>query len=107
MINLTGSYVVLVAFNAHLLCGKWTLHSSRGRWLIYLVRSLNRDLHTFARHPSSLDANLAEAFQVQCNTSAPDWFIDTGASAHMTSDSAHLDAVASYSGNESVIFGNG
>ncbi|GKB35432.1 retrovirus-related pol polyprotein from transposon TNT 1-94 [Tanacetum coccineum] len=65
------------------------------------------DLHTFARHPSSLDANLAEAFQAQCNTSAPDWFVDTGASAHMTSDSAHLDAAASYSGNESVIFGNG
>ncbi|GJZ69162.1 putative RNA-directed DNA polymerase, partial [Tanacetum coccineum] len=65
------------------------------------------NLHTFARHPSNLDANLAEAFQAQCNTSAPDWFVDTGASAHMTSDSAHLDAAASYSGNESVIFGNG
>ncbi|GJZ53893.1 retrovirus-related pol polyprotein from transposon RE1 [Tanacetum coccineum] len=63
------------------------------------------DLHTFARHPSSLDANLAEAFQAQCNTSAPDWFVDTGASAHMTSDSAHLDAAASYSGNDFVIFG--
>lgn len=56
---------------------------------------------------SAIDANLAEAFQAQCNTSAPDWFIDTGASAHMTPNSAHLDAASSYSGNEYVFFGNG
>ncbi|GJU78697.1 transposase, Ptta/En/Spm, plant [Tanacetum coccineum] len=48
------------------------------------------DLHTFARQPSTLDANLAEAFQAQCHTSSPDWFADIGASAHMTSSFAHL-----------------
>ncbi|KAJ9535240.1 hypothetical protein OSB04_un001672, partial [Centaurea solstitialis] len=65
------------------------------------------DLHNFARHPSTLNVNLAEAFQAQCNTSAPDWFVDTGASPHMTPNAAHLDATASYSGNDSVTFGNG
>lgn len=65
------------------------------------------DLQTFARGPSSIDANLADAFHAQCSTSAPDWYVDTGASAHMTPTSANLDAASSYSGNDFVLFGNG
>ena len=63
------------------------------------------DLQAFDARP--LDANLAEAFQAQCQTSSPDWFVDTGASAYMTPTSSNLTNVASYFGNASVIFSNG
>lgn len=63
------------------------------------------DLPTFATRP--FDANLAEAFQAQCQMSSPDWFVDTGASTHMTPTASNLNTVAPYSGNASVFFGNG
>ncbi|XP_071715239.1 uncharacterized protein [Rutidosis leptorrhynchoides] len=67
------------------------------------------DLHNVARSSSStptIDANLAAAFQAQCNTT-PDWFVDTGASDHMTSHATQLDIATPYTGNDSVFFANG
>lgn len=57
----------------------------------------------------STTADLAQAFNASCNISAPtsDWYVDTGASAHMTSRSSTLDSFAPYSGNGKVIVGNG
>ncbi|KAI3500548.1 hypothetical protein L1887_36372 [Cichorium endivia] len=67
------------------------------------------DLPTFAKQNSHLDANLAQAFQNQCNLtqSRPDWYVDSGASAHMTNSSANLDHSTPYSGSDQVVFGNG
>ncbi|GKE69862.1 putative RNA-directed DNA polymerase [Tanacetum coccineum] len=122
--------LALVAFNVTSSRGSNTSSSARGRERSYTCGGSNRgrghgnrhhphcqlckkyghyanqcpDLYTFARQPSTLDANLAEAFQVQCHTSSPDWFVDTGASVHMTSSLAHLDASTSYSDNEYVFF---
>lgn len=57
------------------------------------------------------NANLAQALHAACNitdtNSAPDWYVDSGASAHMTSYTSALDTFESYFGNGSVIFGNG
>lgn len=54
-------------------------------------------------------AHLAQAFSSACNVSdsAPDWYLDSGATAHMTSQSTTLDSYEPYSGNGSVIVGNG
>ncbi|CAH9082491.1 unnamed protein product [Cuscuta epithymum] len=51
--------------------------------------------------PSQPSAQLAEAFQASCNLSEPvsDWYVDTGASAHMTSHTSALDQFEPYSGN--------
>ncbi|GJY47625.1 hypothetical protein Tco_0436688 [Tanacetum coccineum] len=57
------------------------------------------DLNSFAQHsPPALDANLAHAFHAQCNVvnDSPDWYVDFGASAHMTSSSAHMDSASTY-----------
>ncbi|GJV79029.1 zinc finger, CCHC-type containing LTR copia-type gag-polypeptide [Tanacetum coccineum] len=35
-----------------------------------------------------------------------DWYVDSGASAHMTPSSSNLDSASTYSGNELVLFGN-
>ncbi|GKB85874.1 retrovirus-related pol polyprotein from transposon RE1 [Tanacetum coccineum] len=58
-------------------------------------------------------ANLAQAFQANCNldsTKTPppsDWYVDSGASAHMTPSTSNLDSFVPYSGSESVQIGNG
>ncbi|CAA0841807.1 Unknown protein [Striga hermonthica] len=54
-------------------------------------------------------ANLAKAFSSSCAVSnpPPDWCLDSGASTHMTNQPATLDSLESYSGNSSVIVGNG
>ncbi|KAF5462652.1 hypothetical protein F2P56_018640 [Juglans regia] len=54
------------------------------------------------------DAHLAEAlanFTISNDTA--DWYTDTGASAHMTSDVSQLDKVEPYTGTDRVIVGNG
>lgn len=54
--------------------------------------------------------NIAEAFSVSCQVpSSPssDWYLDTGASAHMTSNVALLDSSIPYTGSDCVIVGNG
>ena len=62
----------------------------------------------YARTDSS--TRLAEAFNTSCSLSGPeavDWFLDTGASAHMTTDPSILDQSKNYMGKDSVIVGNG
>ncbi|GJY58673.1 zinc finger, CCHC-type containing LTR copia-type gag-polypeptide, partial [Tanacetum coccineum] len=67
------------------------------------------DLNTFASRPAAIDANLAHAFQAQCNVApeSPDWFVDSEASSHMTSTTSNLDSASTYVGNEFIIFANG
>ena len=53
---------------------------------------------------------LAEAFTSSCSVSgndASDWFLDTGALAHMTPVHLTLDHSTSYMGKDCVIVGNG
>lgn len=55
-------------------------------------------------------ANLAEAFQSGCSIGSPnvsDWYLDTGATAHMTASTFSLSDHHAYSGNDSVYVGNG
>ncbi|KAJ9542859.1 LOW QUALITY PROTEIN: hypothetical protein OSB04_029365 [Centaurea solstitialis] len=54
-------------------------------------------------------AHLAEAFSAACsiNGDQSDWFMDSGASAHMTSSSSNLDSAKPYFGYENVQVGNG
>ncbi|GKC46334.1 putative RNA-directed DNA polymerase [Tanacetum coccineum] len=42
-----------------------------------------------------------------CQLWNPDWYVDTGATAHMTSSTNNVSQPAPYSGNMHVIFGNG
>lgn len=54
--------------------------------------------------------NLAEALSAGCSLdsgSSSDWFLDTGASAHMTPDANQLDNILNYSGSDHVTVGNG
>ncbi|RVW25418.1 Retrovirus-related Pol polyprotein from transposon RE1 [Vitis vinifera] len=53
--------------------------------------------------------NLAEAFSA-CSIqdfNDSEWFLDSGATSHMTSDTEGVDQPAVYSGNERVMVGNG
>ncbi|GFP94834.1 uncharacterized mitochondrial protein atmg00810 [Phtheirospermum japonicum] len=67
----------------------------------------------FSKYLNALNSNsaahLAQAFTSTCNVSdqTPDWYLDSGASAHMTNQHSALDTHESYSGNGSVIVGNG
>ncbi|CAM8993055.1 unnamed protein product [Rhodiola kirilowii] len=57
----------------------------------------------------SPQANLAQAFQSNCSlnrSTNSDWYVDTGALAHMTSSRGDLDFVSAYSGSDKVIVGN-
>jgi hypothetical protein len=54
------------------------------------------------------DANLVEALtHCTINNEPADWYTDTGASAHMTTDASQLDKVEPYTGKDEVIMGNG
>ena len=60
--------------------------------------------------PDSAHAHLVEAFNTSCSVAGPDvvdWFLDIGASTHMTSDPSILDQSKYYTGKDSVIVGNG
>ena len=51
--------------------------------------------------PNSTHAHLAEAFNTSCSIAGPnatDWFLDTGASTHMTTDPSILDQAKNYMG---------
>lgn len=55
-------------------------------------------------------ANIAEAFQSGCSLGSPttsDWYLDTGATAHMTASTTSLSDHRNYSGNDHVYVGNG
>ena len=54
-------------------------------------------------------ANIAKAFSA-CSIqdlNDSEWFLDSGATFHMTSDTEVVDQPALYSGNERVMVGNG
>nr|GEY97778.1 retrovirus-related Pol polyprotein from transposon TNT 1-94 [Tanacetum cinerariifolium] len=109
--SINDSSVAPVAFN---ITHRSSTDSSRGCGSIrgrspYRGHYANEcsNLATYAQGSSTVDAHLVEAFQSQCNTSSPDWFVDTRASTHMTPSSTNLDVVSSYEGNDYVIFGNG
>ncbi|KAJ0078393.1 hypothetical protein Patl1_37129 [Pistacia atlantica] len=55
-------------------------------------------------------AHLAESFNASCSMSeneATNWYLDTGASAHMTTSPSTLDHSNNYTGKDFVIVGNG
>lgn len=64
-------------------------------------------LNARASHPQS--AQLAHTFNASCNIthSTSDWFIDSGASAHVTAQTSNLDTFEPYNGNGRVVVGNG
>ncbi|CAH9069058.1 unnamed protein product [Cuscuta europaea] len=66
------------------------------------------DLASFANRSSPIDANLATAFHSQChvNNNSPDWYVDTGATAHMTPTPSNLQSSQPYAGKDQVAFGN-
>ncbi|PKU72792.1 Retrovirus-related Pol polyprotein from transposon TNT 1-94 [Dendrobium catenatum] len=53
-----------------------------------------------AKNTSALLANTE-------NNSTSDWYIDSGASSHMTNSTEHLDCYNTYNGNKNVILGDG
>lgn len=57
----------------------------------------------------SIDANPAQAFHAKCNTynTSLDWYVDSGASAHMTPLHSTSTFSAPYIGNDHAGFGNG
>ncbi|KAJ9550336.1 hypothetical protein OSB04_014381 [Centaurea solstitialis] len=56
-----------------------------------------------------LDADLAKAFHVQCHvtSSGPDWYVDLGATDHMSSSTTSVTNPTPFSGSNKVSFGNG
>lgn len=54
-------------------------------------------------------AQLAHAFTTSCNVSEPtsDWYLDSGTSVHMTSQTTALEKFEPYAGKGSMIVGNG
>lgn len=54
-------------------------------------------------------ANLAQAFNsfFHVFNSTPDWYLDSGASIHMTNHIVALDSYELYTSNDSAIVGNG
>ncbi|KAL7584237.1 hypothetical protein Lser_V15G46213 [Lactuca serriola] len=67
------------------------------------------NLASFASQASPLDANLAQAFQAQCHVTqnAPDWYVNSGATAHMTPSPDKVNHAKPYMGDANVTFGNG
>lgn len=66
------------------------------------------DLASFARQGNDTSVNLAQAFHAQChvNDRSPDWYVDSGATAHMTPSTSTLDSATPYNGQDQVAFGN-
>ncbi|KAI3494498.1 hypothetical protein L1887_40746 [Cichorium endivia] len=66
-------------------------------------------LATYANYAPGSDADLAKAFHAQCHvsTTGPDWFVDSGATDHMTPSTESVSQPTPYSGNAKVAFGNG
>jgi hypothetical protein len=61
-------------------------------------------------HGHAPEAQLAKALTSSCSISgneASDWYLDTGALAHMTSAHCNLDQSTSYTSKDCVIVGNG
>nr|GEY64818.1 retrovirus-related Pol polyprotein from transposon TNT 1-94 [Tanacetum cinerariifolium] len=60
----------------------------------------------YAQNPSYATANLAQA-GCKINESTPDWYVDSGATAHTAPSSTTLNSSVLYHGNEKVSLGNG
>ena len=59
--------------------------------------------------PIGTTTNLVEAFKASYSLNGPepsDWYLDTGASAHMTPDLSHLDQASNYTSKDRVVVGN-
>ncbi|KAK1424394.1 hypothetical protein QVD17_19723 [Tagetes erecta] len=67
------------------------------------------DLATFASQSTTAPTNLADAFLAQChvNSPAPDWYVDSGATAHMTPSPEVVNHSSSNKGTGMVFFGDG
>lgn len=85
-----------------------TIHVAKFASLTVILL-LYAKLNSYDRTDSS--AHLAEAFQSSCSSttgsSASDWYLDTGAPAHMTPDATSLDSSEQHDGKDTVIVGNG
>ncbi|KAG6423270.1 hypothetical protein SASPL_113661 [Salvia splendens] len=75
-----------------------------------LCQRLSRSIQSRDCYYHTGVANIAEAFSASSIASDPpisDWYLDTGASAHMTPTPAQLHSSTSYAGSDSVVVGNG
>ncbi|KAI3700963.1 hypothetical protein L2E82_45604 [Cichorium intybus] len=66
-------------------------------------------LATFASHAPVFDTEFAKAFHVQCHatSSGPDWFVESGATDHMTTSTDSITQPTVFSGSSKVAFGDG
>lgn len=60
------------------------------------------NLHTYASNSIPSAENIARAFHSQCHVTQgnPDWYVDSGATSHMTSSTNNVSHSAPYSGQE-------
>ncbi|GJY46162.1 hypothetical protein Tco_0435225 [Tanacetum coccineum] len=58
---------------------------------------------------TTTEIDLANAFHAQChvNSSGPDWYVDSGATDHMTSSPENVNNATPNIGQANVTFGNG
>ncbi|GJX81432.1 ribonuclease H-like domain-containing protein [Tanacetum coccineum] len=79
---------------------------SRNQWSLCLLVVISSYI---SLECALADANLAQAFTSQCHVTQghPDWYVDSGATAHMTSSPDNVSHSAPHSGNMRVFFGNG
>ncbi|KAI3719151.1 hypothetical protein L6452_20045 [Arctium lappa] len=66
------------------------------------------NLATYATQAPSTDDQLARAFHAQCHVTSggPDWYVDSGATDHMTASSDSVSSPTPPTGIASVTFGN-
>ncbi|KAJ9556147.1 hypothetical protein OSB04_010761 [Centaurea solstitialis] len=65
-------------------------------------------LSSFASRPPAVNDELAKAFAAHCHvtTATPDWYVDSGATDHMTATSDNVTNATPASGTNFVTFGN-
>ena len=71
---------------------------------------VDRCRQRYDRSQHDPSTHLVEAFNTSCSVygnEASDWFLDTGASVHMTPAHSTLDQSTTYTGKDCVIVGNG
>ncbi|KAJ9538664.1 hypothetical protein OSB04_031397 [Centaurea solstitialis] len=134
LICLPGRPSWLLTTHCHFFYCGLTKHSGKGRsllhswcWLLWWTRLGRRSPHcqlcrtnghyasvcpklaSFASQASSKDDALASAFLSQCHVSSfgPDWFVNSGATDHMTASSETISNASSVPGTASVMFGSG